>query len=147
LLTPAVLGVLCGLITHALRIDAAPHVRRWMPLAAVSLALGAMHLDLFRQIQLAAAERAATRPGELLGLQLHEHTATDDPASEPSRRKLRLALRPAWRDYLTERASVLVGEVPWPTPVVLVSVEVLLAAAIGTWLAHRVQAGSEPPQG
>ncbi|MCA9054977.1 MAG: hypothetical protein KDA75_14145 [Planctomycetaceae bacterium] len=129
LLTPAAVGIGMGLLVARLGF---PRCKTSLAVAALLpiLALGLMHHQFFRRIEVAAAEQLLSHPAAISALELQNHLADGDSISGGDARRLRLAVSPEVSDYLIERMTPFLGEQPWPLSLGFMAIELLLAAGL-----------------
>ncbi len=151
LLTPLVAGAAVGWLAHRLEVFTTVSTDAWHPIVPALgsvLLLGLVHRVTFSELEAAAARWGAEHPRELALLR-EVGRLGDEELSAAASRQRRLRVEPTWRDYLTERSTVLLGETPWPAPLVLLVAEAVGSSLMAAWVyrrgAHAGRSEAAPP--
>lgn len=142
LVTPLVVGLVLGFVSHRLAPAGLSTVRRGSRLVAGLSAAGAimlMHAEFLHRLQVTAAERARSDPQQAFALELSRQLLMTTESSETIQREQRLAVAPTWADYIVHRATPLLGNAAAPWPQLLLAGEVIFAAAAAGSVVHRLR--------
>jgi hypothetical protein len=139
LLTPLIAGAAVGWLAQRLEVFVAIRTDPWHPFVPALgsvLLLGLVHQVTFSELEAAAARWGAEHPRERALLMEVARWEEGEPSAAASRQR-RMRVQPTWRDYLAERSTVLLGESPWPAPLVLLVVEVVGSSVMAAGVYRR----------
>lgn len=139
LLTPLIAGAAVGWLARRLEVFTGVRAAAWHPLVPALgslLLLGLVQRMTFSELEAAAARWAAEHPRER-ALLMEFGRLGEEELSAAAARERRLRVLPTWRDYLAERSAVLLGERPWPAPLLLLVVEVIGSSTLAAWVYRR----------